>query len=246
MNLSYTDKVTIKVLLTALVGLAGTAYYFLDGGTIMMFLLIRFVGIFFNGCNTIASHRWLCHNSFKASKLGKFLMLFSLVVTGYGKPLHLVVAHRLHHRYSDVPMDPHSPKHHSFLQLWLGRYTMHDNYIVPKDFFRNKEAVFVNKHYWTLFWLFNLTLALIDLKTALIFSPLSFTLGWTLNTIVNYYGHYDGVNYEPRNLGPIITFITNGEGLHKNHHDNQSAYSLASKDRFDLGSYFIDYLLRAK
>jgi len=247
MNLSYTDKVTIKILLFFVVSLLGIVYYFYDGGTILMFLVIRLVGVFFNGCNAIASHRWLCHNSFKASKLGKFLMLFSLVITGYGKPLHLVIAHRLHHRYSDLPLDPHSPKDHSFLKLWLGRYKMNDNYIIPKDFFKNKEAVFVNRYYWTLFFIFNLALALVDLKTALVFSPICFIYSWTLNTIVNYHGHYDGLTYEPRNLGPVITFMTSGEGLHKNHHDNQSSYSLSNNgDRFDLGSYLIDYLLRAK
>jgi stearoyl-CoA desaturase (delta-9 desaturase) len=249
MNLSYTDWVTVKVVLFTIVACFGIPYYFMDGGTLLSFMLIRIVSIFFAGCYSIASHRWLVHNSFEPSTIGKWLMLLGFITTPIGKPIHLIIAHRTHHKFADEVGDPHSPRYKSFWQLWLGRYdTIYSAEVMTKDFFKQKEAVFLTRHYWTIFWVFNLTLALIDLKTALVFTPFNFVYAWTMSTVVNYHAHYDGKTVAPRNLNPILTFLTFGEGLHKNHHDHPRSYSFAhpSYDRFDIGAWFTDKFLKQK
>ena len=246
MQLSYIDKASIRVILMTFISVFGLIYFFYDGGTIIQFLLIRCLGTFLGAANNIGLHRWLSHNSFKPTLFGKYVMLFGIVVAGFGKPLHHVFAHLIHHKYADESPDPHSPRYHSFLNLWLGRYTIKDQYIIPKNFFREREAVFVNKHYWKLFWLFNIILACIDFKTALIFTPINFMYGWTTINIVNYYAHKEGDIIGPTNLNKILTLMTFGEGLHKNHHDNPSSYDLSSDGRFDLGKKFIDIFLIKK
>jgi len=243
MNLSYTDKVTIKVILMSIISIFGLFYFFYAGGTIWQLILIRFVARFFMAAHAIGSHRWLCHYSFKPSLFGKYLMLTGLVMTGYGRPLHLAVAHGMHHKYTDQPLDPHSPRDTSFLSLWLGRYNLHDNYVVPMKFFREKEAMFVNQNYWALFFLFNIALMIIDLKTALVFGPLNFIYSWTLNAVINYYGHKQGDQIGPKNLNKLISIFTVGEGLHKTHHDNPSSYDFGSKGQPDLGKIFIELFL---
>ena len=244
MNLTYIDKVSIKVILMSIVALLGILYFFYSGGSILDLILIRVIAIFFTSAHTIGSHRWLCHFCFQPSTFGKYFMLTGLVATGYGKPLHLAIAHNTHHRYSDTNLDPHSPKYHSFLNLWLGRYTLHNQYEVPKKFLKEKEAKFVTRYYWHLFWLLNITIALIDLKTALVFTPINFVYSWTFNTVINYYGHKQEERYQPTNLNKFLTFLTLGEGLHANHHKNPSSYNFALKEgETDWGKKFIDTFL---
>lgn len=243
MHLSYIDKVSIKVILMTIITIFGLIYFFYDGGTIVQLIVIRIIAQFLSAAHAIGSHRWMCHYSFKPIIFGKYLMLTGLVVNGYGKPLHLAVAHGMHHKHSDTLLDPHSPQYHSFLKLWLGRYTMHDQYVIPTRFFREKEAMFVNTHYWKLFFLFNIIVACIDLKTALVISPISFLYSWTNNTIINYYGHKQGDIVAPANLNKFFAFLTLGEGLHKTHHDNPSSYDFGSDGRFDPGKKFIELFL---
>jgi len=244
-RLSYIDKVTIKVLFFTLVSIVAIPYYFLNGGTFLGFVLIRIVAQVFANFGQIGSHRWLCHNSFKPNKLGKLLMFCGMVLGGYGRPMHVVVAHRLHHAHADTVKDPHSPKYHSFWNLWLGRFTIRSGVRVPKDFFRNKEAMFVSDNYWLIYWSFNIVLALIDLKTALVFCPVTFVNSWTWNTIINYYGHY-GNTIEPKNLNRFATIMTAGEGLHKNHHIAPSSYNFSSADRTDPAVWTIENILMDK
>jgi fatty-acid desaturase len=245
-KISYIDKVTIKVLLLAVITIVAIPYYFYDNGTIWGFIAIRIIASLINSTSALASHRWLCHNSFKPNTPAKYFMLFSMILSGVGRPLHIVIAHRLHHAHPDQVGDPHSPKDHSFLNLWLGRYHVSEGVRIPKDFFRIKEAVFVSEYYWALYILFNAALAMIDLKTALIFCPVTFIYSWTLNTIVNYYGHIKNGSFEPNNLHPILVSLTIGEGLHKNHHDYPSRYSFASEKDKDPGTWVIENLLMKK
>jgi fatty-acid desaturase len=245
-KLSYTDKVSIKVILLAIISVLAVPYYFTAGGTLVGFIIIRLFGTVVGGVNTIAHHRWLTHRSFVPHAPGRYLMWTSLILAANGRPAQLVIGHRLHHVHTDTALDPHSPNNHSWINLWLGRFNISTGSRPPKDFYRDKEAVFVNKHYWMLYALFNIALALIDFKTALLFCPVTFTLNWILSTIINYNGHVLNGVVEPRNMGPVIAWLTCGEGLHKNHHSNQASYSFASPDRFDLGAFVIEKFLMAK
>jgi stearoyl-CoA desaturase (delta-9 desaturase) len=226
-----------------IVALLGILYFFYSGGTIAEFILVRVIAIFFTSAHTIGSHRWLCHFSFQPSTFGKYFMLSGLVVTGYGKPLHLAIAHTAHHKNSDTELDPHSPKYNSFLRLWLGRYNLQNQYEIPKRFMKEKEAIFVTRYYWHLFWAFNIILSLIDFKTALIFTPINFVYSWTMNTVINYYGHKKENTFAPKNLNAVLTFLTLGEGLHANHHKTPSSYNFSLNGEIDWGKRFIDTFL---
>jgi len=245
-KLSYTDKVSIKVILLAIVSVLAIPYYFIAGGTLLGFIIIRLVGTAFSALGTIGHHRWLSHHSFVPHTLGRYLMWTGLVIYGIGKPLHLVMAHRCHHAHCDTALDPHSPNHHSWMNLWLGRFSTSSGVRYPKDFYRNKEAVFVNNHYWKLYAAFNIVLALIDLKTALVFCPVIFTWSWILTTVINYNGHVHNNTVTPTNLNFLISIITFGEGLHKNHHNDQTNRSFAGKNQFDLGAVVVEKILMAK
>ncbi len=58
---------------------------------------------------TVGYHRLLTHRGFKTPQWVEYI----LVTLGYlalqGPPQHWVAVHRIHHAYSDQPLDPHSP-----------------------------------------------------------------------------------------------------------------------------------------
>ena len=244
-NFSYTDKVTLKILLITSIAIFAIPYYFIAGGSLLGFILIRLIAFIFADAGQIGNHRWLCHNSFEPSRFGRYMMLAGLLFSGIGRPLHVVIAHRLHHANTDNEIDPHSPKYRSFLDLWLGKFTISSGVKVPKDFFRKKDIVWFNNNYWFLYFSFNILLAFIDLKTALIFCPITLAQGWIINTIINYHGHKDSDgNIQPRNLNSFITFISAGEGLHANHHENPSNYSLEGNGRKDTSLWLVNLLMK--
>ncbi len=245
MKISYVDTVTAKILFFSAVSIVAIPYYFIAGGTLLGFIFVRLIAMFFGICSQIAWHRWLTHNSFVPSPLGRFLMFFGMLTTGIGKPLHLVVSHIYHHKNPDTETDPHSPKYIGYGKLWLGRYKKLDSgLVVPKSFFRDKQIVFFNKYYWWMFWSIIFVFCMIDLKTALIFTPVTVIYNWSLVNMVNYFGHKDGNNIGPRNVeNKIFLFLTGGEALHKNHHEQPGNFNLGFNGEFDLGAIIISKIL---
>lgn len=242
------DNLTKKLLFFLVVTLFAIPYYFLSGGTLLGFIIIRAVSTFFGFCGQVGWHRWLTHNSFEPSAIGRFLMFCGILFNGYGRPMNLVVSHIHHHRYSDNEGDPHSPKHHTFFKLLTGQYSnLTKGVIVPRQFLRDKSLAFFDKHYWVIFWIFNILFCFVDLKTALVFCPVSIVYSWVLVTAVNYFGHRYQNNIGPRNLDSrILVFLSGGEGLHKNHHDSPSNYSFSGGTRFDIGAVFVKYILQKR
>lgn len=240
----YTNIVSLKVIFFTLLTPFAIYYWFVTGGTILGYILVRAIAKFFQTIATIGYHRWMCHNSFTPSLLGKYLMLVGMVNTGIGKPLHVIVAHRAHHMHTDTELDPHSPKFKTLLDLWWGRFTLSTGTSVPRDFFRQKEAVFVNKHYWLLFVIFNVTLAMIDLPTALIYCPINVFNSYWGFIVINYLGHNGlGKDVQPINLKSRWALLCHGEELHKNHHEHPGSYHFSFNNRYDVAKKFIETVL---
>lgn len=244
----YTDVVSLKVIFFTLLTPVAIYYWFLTGGTILGYILVRTIAKMFHTIGTIGYHRWLCHNSFKPNLFGKYIMLFGMVTTGVGKPLHVVIAHRAHHVHCDTELDPHSPKFKTMLDLWWGRFTLSSGATVPRDFFRQKEAVFVNKHYWKLVIIFFIILAIIDLPTALIYIPINIFNGYWGFVLINYFGHngIDKNNAQPINLSKYWSPLALGEELHGNHHEKPNSYHYSFNQRVDLSKKFIESVLMSK
>ena len=246
-KLSYTDRTTIRVLFLTSLALLGIPYYFLNGGTLEGFLLIRLVGHLIGYFAPIAHHRWLSHNHFEPTFTGKCIMSLSLVSSGIGDPLQIVAGHRIHHAHSDTENDIHSPRYLSAWRMWLGRFTEPKVTVrPPKDFFRNPWAVFLHNHYWKLFYAFNLLIFLVfDLKTMLIFCPINFVYAWTLTNLgVNYLGHYDSntKTIEARNTNRFLVLLSAGETLQKNHHDHPSKPNLSGNGQTDPALWLVNLI----
>ena len=177
-------------------------------------------------------------------------MLFGTSIQGSNRPLYVIAAHRLHHKYPDQPEDPHSPRDRNFLETWLGRFKVNPVLLMKqlnKDDFKNKELMFVQKHYYKIFFIFYTVFCLIDLPTALLFLSWSYTYSNIATSAVAQFSHYteDGVTYKTRNMPRIFSSLCLGEGLHKNHHENPGSWNFAFEStEVDPGAKFIRLFLK--
>lgn len=94
-------------------------------------------------------HRYMSHRSYKTSRWFQFAFAFLASTAPQRGPLWWAAHHRLHHRFSDRPEDPHSPVCHGFWTshvLWWNlrknRFTRKD--LVP-DLWKFPELVFLNR-----------------------------------------------------------------------------------------------------
>ncbi len=72
---------------------------------------------------SIGYHRGLSHRSFKLPKFLEYFFVLGAYFCFEGAPIFWAGSHRMHHRYSDLPGDPHSPKDglwHSILG-WMSK-----------------------------------------------------------------------------------------------------------------------------
>jgi len=92
-----------------------------------LFLVVFLGSVFYHGLGiTIGYHRLLSHRSFKVPRWLEYVLVSGAYLCFEGSPIFWVSNHRLHHRFSDQPGDPHSPKDglwHCFLG-WMFKPTV--------------------------------------------------------------------------------------------------------------------------
>ncbi|MGI8557000.1 MAG: acyl-CoA desaturase [Solirubrobacteraceae bacterium] len=86
---------------------------------------------------TVGYHRMLTHRSFKSGRTVRALFAVCGSAAIEGPPIEWVANHRMHHRYSDEPGDPHSP-HVGHGGGWRGAlrglYHAHLGWLFHSDF----------------------------------------------------------------------------------------------------------------
>ena len=81
---------------------------------------IPLVGYFVGFGVTVGFHRYFAHHAFKTSRPFQFLLAFAGSAALQKGLLWWVIHHRLHHRHSDEPADPHSPVQDGFWHAHAG------------------------------------------------------------------------------------------------------------------------------
>ncbi len=66
---------------------------------------------------TIGYHRLLSHRSFRCPKFVEYFWVLGGYLAFEGSPIWWASIHRAHHRYTDTPLDPHSPR-----ESWFASY----------------------------------------------------------------------------------------------------------------------------
>lgn len=78
-----------------------------------IFLIYYFIGTI----EQIFYHRRFAHKSWQAPKWLDFIGLWLSSLSLLGNPIAYVAHHRVHHKFADTPLDPHTPYHHKWWKI---------------------------------------------------------------------------------------------------------------------------------
>lgn len=151
---------------------------------------------------TYGLHRYWAHSQGKRHIWFEWISLSCALCIGVYKPLGWIGIHRLHHKYSDTPNDPHSPKHQGAINVLLSIWNKPIPVSIIKDVASNDRIKFFQRYGKYLIW------------PVIILSPLTILLGYAGIGILNYFGHENG---KPMNRW-FINILAPFEGNHYDHH----------------------------
>jgi stearoyl-CoA desaturase (delta-9 desaturase) len=176
---------------------------------------------------TAGYHRYFSHRTFKTSRAFQFVMAWLGTSSMQNGPLWWASWHRRHHKYSDGPLDPHSPVQGGFWHSHFG-WALDGQHGEPdlsnvRDLVRYPELRFLDEHKWLPI------VAYIGGCFAIAGLP-GVVWGFAVSTVLLYHGtlfinslghvwgarRYETGDESRNNL--LLAFITFGEGWHNNHH----------------------------
>ena len=185
---------------------------------IAMYFLYGCIGI------TVTFHRYLAHRSFKMSIWKERLFVFIGHLAGTDSAISWVAEHLNHHKFSDTPNDPHSPRNGALKLLILAYNTTHTPRsktvlrLMRDPFYRALHKYFLLLH---VVWMLGLY-ALFSFEGVLFghLVPVSFV--FLISGASNLFGHLYGTQrydtHDDSKNNPLMALFSWGEGWHNNHH----------------------------
>ncbi len=191
-------------------------------------------------------HRYFSHRSYKTSRFFQFLLAFGAQSSFQKGVLWWAANHRIHHKHSDTPEDPHSANIYGFWYAHIG-WIMGPEYkptryelIKDKDFNR-PELFWLNKYHFVppvivaavvyfignavngtgfFDWSAGVSTLLIGffLSTILLFHGT-----FTINSLMHKIGKQRYRTGDQSRNSLVLALVTLGEGWHNNHHYYMSA-----------------------
>jgi fatty-acid desaturase len=196
---------------------------------VFLFFFISPIGV------TLTYHRLLSHRSFKVPNwLAYFLATFG-ALSGQGPVLIWVAEHRLHHKYSDTPKDPHSARDGGF---WWSHVT-HLFYHKPfedevEQWIKYVPDLASHRYYHFLSkWNFAIALSLVPILYLLggmpfvmwgVFMRIAVMLHvtWFVNSATHRFGYRNFDTADDSSNVWWVALLAAGEGWHNNHHYQQN------------------------
>lgn len=187
---------------------------------------------------TLGYHRLLSHRSFKVPRWLEYLIVSGGYLSFEGSPIFWVGTHRLHHKYSDKPGDPHSPQDgwwHSFIGWMyspLVDYDAAESMRLCPDLYRDPLYRFLhcNHSRWhamlclSFCLLFRAVILIVLGPAALVANLLGASMPFLGALMVNSFGHMSSLGYQNFRTGENsrniwwVAMLSLGEGWHNNHH----------------------------
>jgi len=185
-------------------------------------------------------HRYFSHRAFKTSRWFQFVGAAVGAASVQRGPLWWAAHHRVHHRFSDEPQDPHSPVTYGFFWSHMAWF-MTEEHVgtredLVKDWTKFPELRFLDRYELVVPVLF--ALSMFGLGVGLErWAPGMGTTGWqmlvwgffvstvmlyhstfAINSVAHRWGSrpYDTDDESRNNL--LLALLTFGEGWHNNHH----------------------------
>ncbi len=172
-------------------------------------------------------HRYFSHRTYSTSRWFQLLLAFLGGTALQKGALWWAANHRHHHRYSDTPLDVHSPTQRGFWWAHVGwilspRFEKTD-YGSIKDLAKYPELRFLNDHYLLPPALFGLTLFLLGGWHAFVWGfVVSTVVLWhgtfAINSLAHVFGRRRFQTTDTSRNSLSLALLTLGEGWHNNHH----------------------------
>lgn len=180
---------------------------------------------------TAGYHRYFAHRSFRTSRAFQLVLALLGTIAVQKGVLWWVAIHRQHHRHTDGPLDPHSPRD-GFAWSHVGwflspHFAVTDRRRV-RDLEGHPELVWLDEHFVVPPVVLACVLALAFGATGFLWGfCLPTVLSWHLTYAVNSLGHLRGTRRfatpdDSRNSF-VLALLTFGEGWHNNHHRRPGA-----------------------
>jgi stearoyl-CoA desaturase (delta-9 desaturase) len=177
-------------------------------------------------CITAGYHRYFSHRSYKMNRFFQFMMALGGTTAIQKGPLWWASHHRVHHRYTDLDNDVHSPRD-GFWWSHVGwilstRYKQADESNI-RDFAVFPELRFLDRASWIGPLLLGIGCFLIGGWGGLLIGFfLSTVLLWHGTFLVNSMAHIVGrrryATPDTSRNSLMVALVTGGEGWHNNHH----------------------------
>lgn len=206
-------------------------------------LFISYIIVYWLGIQA-GSHKLFAHKTWEPKN--NFVRYSVAVISCFGLmggPITWAQIHRNHHMHSDTEKDLHSPKFGMLNSYFLWLFNLPElNLIIVKDLLKNNKLIFINKHCKE-----------IVLTTLFLFLTLNFNIfsGIIMSCVLTFHSEmfvnsflHKLVNnkWQPIN-NTLLSIITGGSTLHKNHHDNIKLNNFAIKKYEFDGSYIFIKIL---
>ena len=244
-GMKHARLVQLLALLNHIIAIAG-CYYFPEYIVYGLFAW-AFVNIF--GTN-IAIHRFMAHRSFKTTPIKAKILKYLTIIPAFCSPLSWTAMHRYHHMYSGSKQDNESPERIGYIRAWL---TLYDPITVPKemvkDILKDKDYMFITKHYWTLLLSYIAILYAIDPLLGIF--AFSFPAACVYQAagafgVIPHMKQFGYIVVKPNKdctavNSPLTSLISCGEGWHNYHHTIAKDYRHGHKWwELDPPAWFIE------
>ena len=195
----------------------------------------------------IGYHKVFSHRAFIPKRWFVYLATFICTVCFIGDPLTYAVLHRIHHKYADSDLDPHSPNKGRFYAYigWIATYK-------PKKIDMLLGIDLMREYPWMLpFKKIEWIVPLVVYSVLFVVSPLAFyivlfaaLLSIHSMFVTNAFGHDPAVigtdkSIDIKWMGKYINPIF----LHKNHHTKSNSYDYGCHGIKDYSVGFIERIL---
>lgn len=222
----YPEAIPFVLFHVACIGMLWTGFTPLAAGLCVGLYVVRMIAV------TAGYHRYFSHRSYRTSRVGQFILAFVCQSTAQRGIIWWAAKHRTHHKYSDTPLDPHSPLQRGFWFAHVGwifaeRVRDADYRLVP-DLTKYPELLWLDRQKY-------LPAILLAVVVVLVAGWPGLFMGFFLSTVLLYHGtfainslaHLHGkqryVTGDDSRNNWWLALITFGEGWHNNHHFFQSS-----------------------